>query len=149
MQNTLKKFGFLSALAGLILFLTPLIFENLLSFGLLEVLGYLTMAISVSFVFFGIMHYRDKENGGQVTFGKALLVGILISLCAGIGVGIADYIYTTVINPDFFEQYAEKTGSEEVLEMGSFAAAALMLATVFMMGFVVSLVSALILQRKK
>jgi hypothetical protein len=126
------------------------------------------MLASLSFIFFGIKHYRDKENNGFVSFGRALLIGVLISTLVGLGIAIADYIYTTVINPDFAVDFLEKStkamettysGAEleakkaELTQQmkeygGSGFMAFMMFATVVIMGFVISLISALILQRK-
>jgi uncharacterized membrane protein YjjP (DUF1212 family) len=119
-------------------------------------------------VYFGIKHYRDKENGGKVSFGKALIIGILISIFAGIGVAIFDYLYTTQINPDFAAEYLEqslekmketlspeefKIKSAELTQQmtdygGSGFMAMLMFVSVLIIGFIMSLISGLILQRK-
>ena len=45
------------------------------------VVGYATMIIAFSLVFFGIKSYRDN-HGGRITFLKGLQVGILISIIA-------------------------------------------------------------------
>ena len=97
-----------------------------------------------------------------------MLIGLLISVLVGIGVGIADYILTTVIHPDFAQEYLEKSiqtmettysGQEletkkaeltrQMEEYGSSGfMATLMFITVVLIGFVISLISSLILQRK-
>jgi hypothetical protein len=48
-----------------------------------ELLGYTTMTIALSLIFFGIKNYRDKYLGGEISFGKAVQVGLLIMLVAG------------------------------------------------------------------
>src|SRR4249919_3549917 len=40
------------------------------------------MAVAFSFIFVGVKNYRDKQNGGIITFGKAFLLGCMISLIA-------------------------------------------------------------------
>lgn len=47
-----------------------------------ELLGYATMIVSLSLIFFGIKAYRDEHLGGEITFGKAVQVGLLITLVA-------------------------------------------------------------------
>lgn len=168
MKNTILRFGFYGLLAGIILFLLALVLGQSLDFGTQEIIGYLSMVSSLSFVYFGIKHYRDKENDGRVTFGKALLIGLLISVLTGIGFGIIDYIYTTVINPDFATEYLDKTletmkstlteeeflaKKEELKQQmeiygGSGFMAFLMFITVVIIGFIISLISSLFLQRK-
>ncbi|MBL7849847.1 MAG: DUF4199 domain-containing protein [Cyclobacteriaceae bacterium] len=48
-----------------------------------ELLGYTTMTIALSLIFFGVKSYRDKNLGGEISFGKAVQVGLLIMLVAG------------------------------------------------------------------
>ncbi len=169
MKNSILKYGIYGLLTATVLFLAALSFGGDLSHGTQEIIGYSAMILSLSFIFFGIKHYRDNENNGIVSFGKAFLIGFLISVLVGIGIGIADYIYTTVINPNFATDYLEKslktleaTLSPEAFEIkknelnqqmqdygGSGFMALLMFATVVMIGIVISIISALILQRKK
>ena len=49
-----------------------------------EWLGYTTMVIALSMVFFGVKSYRDNHLGGSITFGNALKVGFLITLIAAL-----------------------------------------------------------------
>lgn len=168
MKSTIIKYGMFGLLTGVVIFLAAILLGKGLSYSTQEVLGYVSMVICLSFVFFGIKHYRDNVNNGVVSFGKALTIGVLISVLVGVGVGIADYIYTTVINPDFASEYLEtslkimentltpeefKVRKAELTQQmtdygGSGFMAFLMLFTVVLIGFVISLISGLILQRK-
>ncbi|MCD2258523.1 DUF4199 domain-containing protein [Psychroserpens luteolus] len=168
MKNTVIRFGLYGLAVAVILFLLALVFGKGLSYSTQEIIGYTTMVASLSFVFFGIKHYRDHVNDGMISFGKALLIGVLISAMVGIGIGIADYLYTTVINPDFSQEFLdtsikglEETYSGAELEAkkneltqqmndygGSGFLAFIMFASVVIIGFIISLISALILQRK-
>lgn len=70
------------------------------------VLGYTAMLVGFSFVFIGIKNYRDKQNNGVITFGKALKIGALISLIAStiyVGVWLFEYY---CLYPDFMEKYS-------------------------------------------
>ncbi|WP_308993232.1 DUF4199 domain-containing protein [Mariniflexile litorale] len=168
MKSTVIKYGMFGLLTGIVIFLAAILLGKEMSYSTQEILGYVSMAACLSFVFFGIKHYRDQVNNGVVSFRKALVIGVLISILVGVGVGIADYIYTTVINPDFASEYLETTlktmksnlTAEEFkvkkVELtkqmtdygGSGFMAFLMFFTVVLIGFVISLVSGLILQRK-
>ncbi len=152
MKTTVIKFGIYGLLLAIAIFLGALYFGRDLSYGTQEVLGYTSMVASLVFVFFGIKHFRDRENEGIVSFGKALIIGLLISLITAVGFGIADYIYTTAINPDFFEEYAAAMRAQgyegDIPEFTSFMGALLMFATVTIMGLIISIISALILQKK-
>ncbi|NOT47366.1 MAG: DUF4199 domain-containing protein [Acidobacteria bacterium] len=68
------------------------------------VLGYATMIIALSLVFFGIKSYRDN-NGGRITFLKGLQVGILISLISAVCYGISWEAYYRTGGSDFMQQY--------------------------------------------
>ena len=59
--------------------------------------GYASMIVALSFVFVGIKNYRDKYNGGIITFGKAFKVGFFISL-----IGSTLYVITWMILYHFF-----------------------------------------------
>ncbi len=152
MKKTVLKFGSYGLIAGLIIILSALYFGQDLSYSSQEVLGYLSIIISLSFVFFGIKHFRDIENEGKVGFGKAITIGLLISLLTALGFAIADYIYTTAINPDFIEEYRaamlEKGYEGDIPEITSGLGAFVMFMTVTLIGLIISLISALILQKK-
>ncbi|KAB1160749.1 DUF4199 domain-containing protein [Tenacibaculum aiptasiae] len=153
MKSTILKYGVYGFLTGLIVFTLHLVLgiENL-DYGTNEILGYISIFISLSFIYFGIKHYRDNVNNGIISLGKAITIGTLISLMVGIGIGIADFIYTEFINPDFFKSYEDmliKQGREaEIIEMTSTTAALFMIVLVSIIGFIISLLSALFLQRK-
>jgi hypothetical protein len=71
------------------------------------ILGYTGMLIAFSFVFLGVKNYRDKQNQGMITFGKALKIGALISLIAStiyVGIWLIEYYF---LYPDFMEKYTD------------------------------------------
>jgi len=167
MKKTVFKYGLYSGLAISVLGLAGFTLGKGFSYSVQEVIGYVTMVIATSFVFFGIKHYRDKENNGAVSFGKALLLGILITLFAALAFAVIDYLYTTVIHPNFADEYiayslenlknsvsAEEFETKKAGMQAQFKAytpgfmAAIMFATVFVIGFIMSLISAVILQKK-
>lgn len=146
------KYGLYGLVFSLLLFLGMLYFGMGLDFNTQEVLGYLTILVSLSFVYFGIRHFRDKVNNGKLPFGKGFLIGVLITLFTAIGIAIADYIYTTAIYPEFFDDYAkmmrEQGFTGEIPDYGSGFMALIMYLTVVLIGLVVSLIASLILKRR-
>jgi len=154
MKSTVIKYGLYGLLTGLIIFTLHLVLGiNNLDYSTNEILGYVSIFLSLSFVFFGIKHYRDKVNNCMITLGKAIAIGILISILVGVGIAIADFIYTKFIDPSFFSNYEqiliEQGREDEIFEMTSTTAAIFMFVLVTIIGFIISLISGLILQRKQ
>ena len=169
MKKTVLKFGFYGAITICLLFLVSWFLLDGLSYYLQEVIGYAGMILSLSFVYFGIRHYRNHENDGKVSFKKALTIGVLISLITALAFGILDVIYVEFINPSFMDDYyanalgeMQKTLPKEEFEtkLAEMKAEKEMFAspvvtfmvmgiTVFIIGFIMSLISALILQSKE
>ncbi|MGV6830418.1 MAG: DUF4199 domain-containing protein [bacterium] len=152
MNTTIKKFGGYGLLTGLVIFIIHLLFSKNFSYETNEVLGYISIFLSLSFIYFGIKHYRDKVNEGLLSLGQALKIGILIALLVAVGIAIADFIYTKFINPEWFAEYEQmlidQGKQDEIIEMTSEMAAVFMLVLVTIIGFIISLISGLILQRK-
>jgi hypothetical protein len=69
-------------------------------------LGYSTMLVAFSLIFVSVKSFRDKQNNGVITFGKAFRIGLMITLIAStiyVLVWMIDYYYFI---PDFFKWYA-------------------------------------------
>lgn len=153
MKQTVIKYGMYGLLVGVIIFTLHLTLGiGNLDYSTNEILGYVSIFLSLSFVFFGIKHYRDRVNNGKVSLGKAIAIGVLISVLVGLGIAIADFMYTKFIDPSFFSNYEkmliEQGKEDEIIEMTSTTAALFMLVLVTIIGFIISLISGLILQRK-
>jgi len=171
MKNTILKYGVYAFITASVLFLGGFLLGKQLDldFNTMAVFGYASMVLSLVFVYSGIKHFRDHVNDGKVTLGKAIVIGLLISLFSAIGFAIVDYIYTTSINPNFAVEYkdytlaqlneanlsveelkaktAELEASMDMMGSSGFMAF-IMFATVMIIGFIISLISGLILQRK-
>ena len=72
-----------------------------------EMLGYATMIIALSLIFFAIKSYRDKQAGGKITFGKGFLIGLYITLIAGTVYALGWEIYYRSSGGTFMQQYME------------------------------------------
>lgn len=148
MKTTVIKFGTYGTLVGFVAFLGGLYFDITTN----EAFGYATIVVSLLFVYFGIRHFRDRQNQGKISLKKGIVIGLLITIFTSAGIALADYIYTAVINPDFFEEYAKmvkaKDPTVEIPEFTSGQAAIFMFAIVFVIGLIISLISSFMLQRK-
>lgn len=72
-----------------------------------ELIGYTTMLISLSTIFLATKQYRDKELGGTIKFGKALLLGLSITAVAGLFYVVGWEVYQSMTPANFMEQYME------------------------------------------
>jgi hypothetical protein len=121
-------------------------------------------------VFFGIRSYRDNVAGGTITFGRAFKVGILITLIScGIYIITWEFIYHRFL-PNFLDQYsnymvekmrAQGATQEELTQTiqeneqfkewykNPFLRYAMTMMEPFPVGLLITLISALILRRKR
>ena len=49
-----------------------------------QIIGYITMIVGFSTIFFAIKQYRDTHLDGRIKFGKAFLVGLYITIVASL-----------------------------------------------------------------
>jgi hypothetical protein len=71
--------------------------------------GYLLMLIALSMIFIGVKRYRDRELGGVIRFGRALLVGLGIALVAALAYVVIWEIYLAMTNYQFMDRYIAGT----------------------------------------
>lgn len=101
MKKTVLTFGLISGALLSLMMLATVPFMDRIGFDNGMVLGYTTMVLSFMLVFFGIRSYRDNLAGGSISFGKAFVVGILITVVASICyVGTWEVVYFKFM-PDF------------------------------------------------
>ena len=70
-----------------------------------EILGYVSMLAALTMVFVGVKNYRDTTLNGNITFGKALGVGVLMVLVASVIYVIGWMIYYSYFMPEFPEKF--------------------------------------------
>ncbi|HCS19092.1 MAG TPA: DUF4199 domain-containing protein [Bacteroidetes bacterium] len=70
------------------------------------IIGFSAMAVAFSFIFVGIKNFRDKRNSGSITFGKAFLIGSLISLIASTLYVLTWGVEFHFFMPDFIDKYS-------------------------------------------
>ncbi|MBC7904447.1 MAG: DUF4199 domain-containing protein, partial [Gemmatimonadaceae bacterium] len=134
------------------------------------ILGYLTMIIALSMIFFAIKNYRNKQLGGTITFGRAFLVGLYISLIASVIYAAGWELYLKTTGTNFIEQYSKcqidnlkaKGGSPEAMKAMNeniemmkniykypILRFGITILEIFPVGLLVSLIAAFILKRKQ
>lgn len=78
-------------------------------------LGYVTMVVALSTVFFAIKAYRDKELGGHISFGRGFLIGLYITLIAAVLYAASWEVYYQMNGAEFMSKYA----ANQIQEMRS------------------------------
>ncbi|MBK8341587.1 MAG: DUF4199 domain-containing protein [Flavobacteriales bacterium] len=73
-------------------------------------IGYTTMVIALSTIFFAVKGYRDKHLGGSITFGKAFLMGLYITLVVSTLYVASWMVLSATSKQDYMEQYYEHQG---------------------------------------
>jgi hypothetical protein len=68
--------------------------------------GYSLMILALSLIFVGVKSYRDKIKGGVIKFGQAFLVGLGISVTAGIIYVVGWEITQSLVGNTFAADYA-------------------------------------------
>jgi hypothetical protein len=171
MKKIVITFGLISgALMAAFMFAT-LPFHDKIGFetgGL--VVGYTSMVLSFTLVFFGIRSYRENVGGGAISFGRAFVVGILIAVISSACYVIAWEIVYFNFMPDFMDKYAahvldqarasgataeaiQKKAQEmqqfKQMYSNPFFNAAITFLEPFPVGLILTLISAAILRKKR
>lgn len=108
MKKIVLTFGLISGaiISAMFIITVPLYKSGVLTMGNGEIVGYSTMVISLSLIFFGIKSFRDQYLNGIITFGKAFQTGLLIAGVAALFYAIAWEFCFNLFFPDFMDQYA-------------------------------------------
>lgn len=173
MKKNIIVYGVISGIIVSILMLLSMNYyshcDGNADYGTSMLIGYATMLLAFSLVFVGIRNYRDKYNGGIISFGKAFKIGILIALIGSTFYVISWQIDYFFFMPDFMDKYSahmleelRKSGAsqvkidEETKKMASMAKmyknplfnAMMTYMEILPVGIIVTLISSLILKRK-
>ena len=105
MKKTILTFGLISGLLSSLMMIATVPFMDRAGFDHGYLLGYTTIVLSLMLTFFGVRSYRDHIGHGHITFGRAFLVGLAITL-----ISCTFYVVTWEIiyfnfMPDFMDRY--------------------------------------------
>ncbi len=168
MSNLMIRYGLIAgAVVSVLMFAPYFVFgakPEQMKLG--EIVGYTSMVLAMSATFLAMRRERERR-GGALGFGAAFGIGVGVSAIAGLLFGIATLGFYAIVGdalPDamveFYTQQANAAGSPEavaaklaelermrpLLYSHSFSAA-LMFATVFLIGLVESAIGALMLKK--
>lgn len=127
--------------------------------GVSQVIGYLSIVLSLMCVPLGIKYFRDKLNSGKLTFVHGFKIGLGITFVASLVTFLYSMLFF-VMAGDSFDEWSRKGLSEtELAEMQAQIAQTpdfvltpwfqglILFLTVFMIGLIINLISSLALKR--
>jgi hypothetical protein len=163
-------YGLLSGLVIIATMITGIALTDTESFFSSEWFGYLVMLVALTFIFVGVKRYRDVERGGVIKFGPAFALGLGIAAAAGVAYVAVWEVYLAMTDYAFMDKYIAGIVSARQADGVPAAALAEELAKleslrvnyrnplfripmtfleIFPVGFLVSLVSALLLRNPR
>lgn len=107
MKKNVLTFGIIAGFISTLGFVIGTISSEPIDMDKGMIYGFASMILAFSLIFVGIKNYRDKYNGGTISFKKAFLIGLYISLIAStvyVAVWLVEYYF---ILDDFWGKYAE------------------------------------------
>jgi len=171
MRATVIRYGLIGAGIWFVIWLTLFLLVKagvVRGFDFAEVIGYTSMVLALSMIFFALVQQRDRVNGGQLSFGQGFVLGLRISVIVGAVVGVVDVLHVFVLDPGFMDAYMEHekakwaasglsaeqinarmaaADAEMQLIQNPIATFLLMFVTTVLIGVLISAVSALLLRR--
>ncbi len=169
MKKIILVYGLIAGaiVGGMMLITMPLYESGELNYENGELTGYTTMVVALSLVFFGIKSFRDHHANGVVSFGKAFLVGLSITLVASVMYAFAWEISFHNMAPSFIdkmgqeyvtklkeqgtteEEIKKKSEDFEIYKTNFPIRFSITLVEIFPIGLLISLISAGLLKRKE
>ena len=124
MKKVVLVFGLISGLivAAMVWINTSLMVSGKVSYDRAELIGYASMLIALSMVFFGIKSYRDNYAGGYIKFWKGVQVGLLISLISGVLYFAGAEAYN-LAHPGFVDNFIKHASEQTVTNLQAKGAA--------------------------
>lgn len=105
MKKTILTFGLISGAISALMMVASVPFMHKISFDKGLIVGYTTIVLSFLLVFFGIRSYRENVGGGHITFTRAFVIGISITLISCICyVATWEILYFNFL-PGFMDSY--------------------------------------------
>ena len=170
MKRIVLTFGLIAGAILSAMMLATLPFVEAIGFDRGEIIGYTSMVLAFLLIFFGVRSYRDNVAGGTVGFGRAFVVGALISIVASVCYVVTWEVIYFKLMPDFGSKYqvhvlekarqageSEEAIAERKATMDRFVElyqnpainAAITFLEPLPVALIVSLVSAVVLSRRK
>ena len=105
MKKTIITFGLISGAISAIMMVATMLFADRIGMDRGYVVGYASIVLSFLLVYFGIRAYRDQVASGGITFSRAFMVGIGITLISCVCYVITWEILYYNFMPDFLDKW--------------------------------------------
>ena len=170
MKKVIVRYGLYSGIAEFLFFVATWVFIYITNVGheVQGYIGYISIICPLIFIYFGIRYYRDKVNGGTITFLKALKVGLLMVIIPALMFAITETVYVEYIDPKFYEtvtaydieQYRKTLSAADLaaklseikqqlaLDKNPFFNFSIMVMSIAALGTIITLISSVLLMRK-
>jgi hypothetical protein len=117
MKNILIRYGLIGGLIVSVLMTASMpLWHFPEDYSLALISGYVSILLSLSAVFMAVKNYRDRYNNGKISFGKAFLIGIYITLIAGSIYSLSFIVYNEMTDGAFYDMFRDMQ-VEEVNKM--------------------------------
>jgi hypothetical protein len=169
MKKIIVTFGLISGAISSLMMIALVSFGGRIGFDRGAIIGNTSIVLSFLMVFFGIRTYRDNNGNGEITFLKAFAVGLSITLISCIIYVVTwEVIYYNFL-PGFWDAYGahlvqkltasgaspaaiqaklQQVRKYKELYKNPFFNAVLTFIHPFPIGFVITLISSLVLRRR-
>jgi hypothetical protein len=84
----------------------PLHESGVINFDNGMIVGYTSMVIALSTIFFAIKNHRDQNRSGSITFLEGLKIGLLITAIAAIMYALTWEVYYNTVASDYMEKWS-------------------------------------------
>lgn len=102
--NNAMKYGLYTSVAYVLVTLLYYAFNLMLN----QWLNFLSYIVLIAGIVLATLNYRNKINGGFISYGKGVTTGVIVGLIVGIVMAIFTWVFYTYIHP---------AGLQEMMEM--------------------------------
>jgi hypothetical protein len=120
MKKILIRYGSISSLLIVILMTLSLTFDSQIGYDFSYIVGYASMVIAFSVIYFALLSYYKTNSDAKISFGRSISIGLLITLIASVVYVIVWLIMYYTVFPDFWDKYGvhmveklRKTGASQ------------------------------------
>lgn len=106
MKRIVLVYGLIAGAIMAIMFLLTTFVGEKIGFEHSMLVGYTTMVIGFTLIFFAIRNYRENLGNHAISFGRAFGIGMLITLVASVIYSLSWMLIHKFMMPDFYQNYA-------------------------------------------